>query len=419
MQATSVPALAAVLTTARSDTVTATDRANTVLNELRRSAKIFRGWRHHLHSIPEIAFHEHDTAAFVADRLREFGVSVAEGIAQTGVVGTLTHGTGPTIGLRAELDALPIEENTGLAYSSVRPGLMHACGHDGHMTMLLAAAEHLARTKNFAGTVRFIFQPAEESEGGAARMIDAGVLAEYPVDAMYAIHNRPGLRAGAFALRSGPMMASFDTFEVRIVGAGTHAAQPHLGVDTILASAQIVVMLNSIVSRSIAPTDSGVVSVTRIDGGTTWNVLPSRVVLGGTVRTHRAEVRDRIESTISRMCAGLALAHDVEVEVDYSRRYPVLVNSEPEMQHCLASAAILVGAKEVETQLPATMGAEDFAFFLERVPGNLTLLGNGDVDGGRILHSPRYDFNDDVLPLGAAFWITLTEDRLPASGGLA
>jgi hippurate hydrolase len=371
-------------------------------------------WRRHLHAHPECAFGEHQTSAFVAERLAAFGVQVDRGLAGTGVVGTLTTGNGPSIGLRADMDALPITEANTFEHRSRAPGRMHACGHDGHTVMLLAAARYLAETRRFSGTVHFIFQPAEENEGGGRVMIEQGLFERFPVRAVYGMHNWPGVEQGRFAVRAGPMMAAFDLFEIALVGRGAHAAMPHLGDDPTVAAAAVVMALQTVASRNVDPLDAAVVSVTQMQGGDTWNVIPDRTVLRGTARSLKAEVRDRVEAGIRRIADGVARAHGCRAEVRYERRYPPTVNDVGESERAALAAAEIVGADNVLRDLPPTMGAEDFAYRLEQKPGCYVWIGNGltsddPIDGGGGLHHPRYDFNDRILAIGASYWARLTE----------
>jgi amidohydrolase len=371
-------------------------------------------WRHEIHAHPETAFEEKRTSDFVAARLREFGLEVHRGLAGTGVVGTL-KGSRPgsrAIALRADMDALHIHERNGHDYVSQNPGKMHACGHDGHTTMLLGAARYLAETRNFAGTVHFVFQPAEENEGGGRVMVADGLFDKFPVEAVYGMHNWPGMPVGTFAMRAGPMMASFDIFEITVRGKGTHAALPHLGHDPMIAAAHIVTALQTLVSRNTHPLESAVVSVTQIHGGDTWNVIPDEAVLRGTVRSFKTEMQDAIEAGIRRVAAGVASALGTSAEVRYERRYPPTVNSDKETEIAAAIAADVVGDANVNRSLLPTMGSEDFAFMLQAKPGCYVFIGNGTGDKAVGLHNPHYDFNDEVLPIGASYWARLVERTL-------
>jgi len=365
-------------------------------------------FRRDLHAHPEVAFEEHRTAERVAAELGRLGIEVHRGLARTGVVGTLRAGSGTrAIGLRADMDALPIEERNGFDHRSCHAGRMHACGHDGHTTMLLGAARYLAATRRFDGTVHFIFQPAEENEGGGQVMVREGLFDRFPVETVYGMHNWPGLPAGRFGLRPGPMMAGFNLFEIVVTGRGAHAAMPHQGTDPVVAGAALVQALQTLTSRNVSPLDSGVVSVTQFHAGDTWNVIPSEVVIRGTTRAFTPVVQDLLEGGLRRLCAGIAAAHDCEVAVRYERRYPALVNSEAPSRMAREVLESLVGADNVQWGCEPTMGGEDFAFMLEARPGCYVFIGNGPGDGGCMLHNPHYDFNDDILALGASWWVRL------------
>ena len=369
--------------------------------------------RHDLHAHPELAFEEHRTSDVVARFLEKAGVEVHRGLAGTGVVGVLRAGhSRRAIGLRADMDALPIEEENTFPHRSRHAGRMHACGHDGHTTMLLAAAEYLAGSRRFDGTVYFIFQPAEEGEGGARAMIEDGLFTRFPMEAVYGLHNWPGLALGQFAVHRGPVMAGTDQFDIVLRGQGAHAAMPHQGRDPIVAGAALVQTLQSIVSRSTDPLDAVVVSVTRFHAGEAYNVIPPEAKLAGTVRTLRTEVQQEVESNLKRLATGIAQAHGMEAQVFYRRGYPATVNDPREAEFCRQVAAQLVGEEQVRADLPPSMGAEDFAYMLQEKPGCYVWLGNGPGTGGCTLHNPRYDFNDALLPIGAAYWVTLVETRL-------
>jgi len=357
-------------------------------------------WRRDLHAHPETAFEEHRTADFVAEKLASFGIAVHRGLAQTGVVGTLRIGTGlRAVGLRADLDALPIDETNTFEHRSRHAGRMHACGHDGHMAMLLGAAKHLAAARNFDGTVHFIFQPAEESRGGGRAMVEDGLFERFPVDAVFGLHNWPGMPVGEFGVMPGPMMASSDEFEIRIAGRGGHAAMPHQTVDPVVVGSQVVQALQTIVSRQANPVDPAVITVTQFHAGDAINVIPGVAVLRGTSRAFRPAVQDLIEDGIRRACAGIAAAHGAQITVRYERHYPPTINTPSEA----------AGAENVHTGLPPTMGAEDFAFMLQVKPGAYAWIGNGPGEGGCMLHNAGYDFNDAILPLGATYWSRLAE----------
>ncbi|MGL5094486.1 MAG: M20 aminoacylase family protein, partial [Planctomycetia bacterium] len=365
---------------------------------------------------PEIAFEEYETARFVADRLTEMGLAVHCGLAGTGVVGTL-RGRGAStraVGLRADIDALPNEEKTGLPYQSIHPGRMHACGHDGHTAMLLGAAKYLAETRRFDGVVHFIFQPAEENEGGGRVMIEDGLFDRFPMEQVYGLHNWPGMPVGQFAVRPGPMMASFDVFEITVHGRGAHAAMPHVSIDPVVVGAQIVLGLQTIASRATDPQEAVVVSTTQFHAGDAWNVIPETGVLRGTVRTFRPEVQDATEASLRRIAEGIAAAHGATAEVRYERRYPTTVNSAAETERAAEAAAAVVGLRNVHRDPQPCMGSEDFAFLLQQRPGCYIWMGNGDDADGRRLHNPRYDFNDEALVVGAAYWAKLAERILSA-----
>ena len=385
-----------------------------VINRIADFHDDMTAWRRSLHAHPETAFEEHATADFVAAKLAEFGIEVHRGLAGTGVVGTLGEGDGPAIGLRADMDALDIAEANDFAHRSTHAGKMHACGHDGHTAMLLGAARYLAETRRFEGIVHFIFQPAEENEGGGRVMIEDGLFETFPVREIYGMHNWPGLAAGAFAVKSGPLMAAFDIFEITVAGRGSHAGMPHLGVDAVLTAAHVVTALQSISSRENDPLDAVVVSVTQVHGGDTWNVIPDRVVLRGTARSFRLPVQDTIEPAIRRIAEGVAAAHGATVTMSYERRYPATVNHVEETETAAAVAADVVGVGNVERDPTPSMGAEDFAFMLNEKPGCYVWVGNGPTDGQRTLHNPNYDFNDAILPLGASYWAKLVERVLQA-----
>jgi amidohydrolase len=370
-------------------------------------------WRHHLHAHPETAFEETATSAFVADKLRSFGLEVHTGLARTGVVGVLRGGgNGDAIGLRADLDALHILERSGVAHASRHEGRMHACGHDGHTTMLLGAAAALARKKHLAGTVYFIFQPAEENEGGGRVMVEEGLFDRFPMRAVYGMHNWPRKPLGTFAMRAGPLMGAYDIFEIIVTGKGAHAAMAYTGKDPMLFAAHAISALQTIVARNLHPLDAGVVSVTQVHGGDTWNVIPQEVVLRGTVRTFKREVQDLIEERMKGIVAGVAATFDMTATLRYERRYPATVNAVTETQHALAAAAAVVGAEHVDTDPTPEMGSEDFAFMLQKKPGCYVWLGAGTGPDPHNIHSPHYDFNDDALPIGASYWVRLAEQQL-------
>jgi hippurate hydrolase len=366
--------------------------------------------RRDLHAHPELAFDERRTAGVVASALRLLGLEVSEGIGGTGVIGSLRCGSSPrAVGLRADMDALPIAEQSRLAHASRHAGVHHGCGHDGHTAMLLGAAQQLARTRHFDGTVHFIFQPAEEGRGGARVMVEQGLFERFPCDAVYALHNWPDLPLGHAQTRPGPIMAAADRFDIVLRGRGGHAAQPHRTPDVLLAASQLVVQLNTIVSRRIDPAESAVLSVTRVSGGSSHNVLPAEATVTGTVRSFDGEAQDRIEAALRDAAAGTALSHGVEAEVTYHRYYPATVNSAAEVQLALQAAEI-AGLQASVASRPA-FTSEDFAFMLRERPGAYLWLGQG---GERPLHHPCYDFNDDALPRGVRWFCAVAEMALVA-----
>ena len=379
--------------------------------------------RRDLHAHPELAFNETRSADLVARELSAYGLEVHRGLARTGVVGVLRQGrSARAIGLRADLDALPLEEKNDFAHRSTQPGKMHACGHDGHCAMLLGAARYLAEhrdTIDFDGTVYFIFQPAEESEGGAKVMLEDGLFAKYPMDAIYGLHNWPGIPVGEMAVMPGPVMAGTCAFEIRVQGRGCHAAMPDLGVDTLVAASQLVLALQTVVARSVPPCESAVVSVTQIHGGEAWNVIPDDAVLRGTIRSFKPEIQQLVERAIVRLSNGIADAFGARISVDFDSRYPPTVNSATEVELCRRVAADVLGHDAVRRDELPSMAAEDFAYMLQVKPGCYVWLGNGlpgsARHGGCALHNPHYDFNDDILKLGVAYWVRLVELALPSA----
>lgn len=372
-------------------------------------------FRRDLHQNPELLYDVNRTAEKVAEALRAAGVDeVVTGIGRTGVVGVIrgqSNHSGRAIGLRADMDALPILEETGAEWASTIPGKMHACGHDGHTTMLLGAARELARSRAFDGTVVVIFQPAEEGGAGAKAMIDDGLLTRWPLDEVYGMHNRPNLPVGHFTINSGPIMGSVDVLDINIEGIGGHAASPHHTVDPITVTAALIQAIQTLTARTIDPLDSAVISITTIHGGDAFNVIPQSVSLTGTVRTLREEVRDHIEERLGRAVQGIADAFGAKATLDYRRNYPVTVNHEQETELAALAAEAVAGAERVTRDMPATLGGEDFAFMLNEVPGAMINIGNGPSAN---LHHPKYDFNDDVIAWGCSYWTTLVRQRLPA-----
>jgi len=375
-------------------------------------------WRRDLHAHPELLYDVHRTAANVAEKLKAFGCDeVVSGLGRTGVVGVI-RGRAPrnaghigTIGLRADMDALPIHEATGLAYQSTVAGKMHACGHDGHTAMLLGAARYLAETRNFAGQAIVIFQPAEEGGAGARAMLDDGLIGRFGIDEIYGMHNLPGMPVGHFSTRTGPIMAATDTLLIEIEGEGGHAARPHLAIDPILVGAQIVNQLQSVVARNIDPLESGVVSICVFEAGSANNVIPQTATLRGTCRSLTAEIRELLQQRVTEIVEGTARLHGARAKLGYQRGYPVLINHAEQTAFAASVAAEISGWASVDDNMPPMMGAEDFAFMLEERPGAFIFIGNGDSAG---LHHPQYDFNDQAIASGASFWVRLVERALPA-----
>jgi hippurate hydrolase len=371
-------------------------------------------WRRHIHAHPELAFEETQTAAFVAEKLRSFGIDVVEGIAGIGVVGTLQRGGGNrSIGLRADLDALPIVEANDFEHRSTQPGVMHACGHDGHTTMLLGAAAYLAASDTFSGTVHFIFQPAEENEGGARAMVEAGLFEQFPMEAVYGMHNIPGIPVGEFAVKPGPMMAAFDIFDITVRGRGGHAAIPQQTVDPVLIGTKIVEALQTLVAREINPQEPAVLSVTQFHGGDAYNVIPDQVSISGCTRCFSTRVQAQFEQSIERVACGIASGFGAEIEFSYERRYPPTVNSPTETESAAEAAIAVSGATAVNRAPKPSMGSEDFAYMLQEKPGCYIWIGNGDGEGSCMIHNPGYDFNDEILPIGASYWSALVAQLLP------
>lgn len=385
--------------------------SDTDLQEISDQAAL---WRRDIHRHPELGFEEERTSRLVVERLEAAGVEVHSGIAGTGVVGTLQRGNShKAMALRADMDALELEERNTFAHRSVHEGRMHACGHDGHTAMLLGAAVRLAKTKNFDGTVHFVFQPAEEGRGGAKRMIEEGLFERFPCDAIYGMHNYPGVPLGHFGIRAGPMMASIDALDIEIQGDGGHGAMPHLTVDPILVAAHVVNLLQSVVSRNVNPIQPAVLSITHISAGAqTYNVIPESAVLKGCIRSLHPSAREtvlrRIEDLVHPLCASLGATVSVRLE----SLFPVLVNHEADVERAAAAARAVVGDEAVRVDCVPTMGSEDFAFMLEQKAGAYILIGNGDGVGDCMVHNPCYDFNDNAIPYGIAYWCRLVEDYL-------
>jgi amidohydrolase len=373
--------------------------------------------RRDIHAHPELCFEEMRTADIVAEKLTEWGIPVHRGLGKTGVVGIVRNGTSSrAIGLRADMDALPMREFNTFAHASKHQGKMHACGHDGHVAMLLAAAQHFAKNRNFDGTVYLIFQPAEEGGGGAREMIREGLFEQFPMDAVFGMHNWPGYEVGKFAISAGPVMASTSEFKITIRGKGSHAALPHNGIDPVPIACQMVQAFQTIISRNKKPIDAGVISVTMIHSGEATNVVPDSCELQGTVRTFTLEVLDLIEQRMKQVAEHVCAAHDAACEFAFTRNYPPTINSDSETEFARQVMASIVGEENVEVQEP-TMGGEDFAYMLQARPGAYCFIANGDGShremghgaGPCMLHNPSYDFNDELIPLGATYWVRLAE----------
>jgi hippurate hydrolase len=372
-------------------------------------------WRQDLHAHPELSMRESRTSAMVQDKLRAFGVDeIITGMATHGVVGVVRAGTsGRAIGLRADMDALPLQEETGLPHASRNPGVMHACGHDGHTAMLLGAAKYLAETRNFDGTVYLIFQPAEEFEGGADRMVKDGLFDRCPMEQVYGLHNWPQAPTGTFMWRTGPVMAAVAFYDIIITGKGSHGAFPHQGIDPVVVASQIVGALQTIVSRTIEPIEGGVVSVGSIAGGDAYNILPERVHMKGTTRWYKPAVGDAIENGVRRLATGIAASFGASAEVIYNRHVPATINDPEATDLAVRAARTIAGEAKVREMRSPTMGGEDFAYMLNAKQGSYLMLGSRRGDTDPVLHHPRYDFNDEILPIGASWWATLAEELLP------
>ncbi|GKY87950.1 M20 aminoacylase family protein [Sinisalibacter aestuarii] len=384
-----------------------------IVNRIGEFADEMKTWRRWLHAHPELKLDCHETAGFVVDKLRGFGVDeIHEGLATSGVVAIIEgQGEGPTIGLRADMDALPMDEMTGLEHASTVPGRMHACGHDGHTTMLLGAARYLAETRRFKGRVALIFQPAEEDIGGGRIMVEEGMMERFGIDEVYALHNEPGQPLGSFSTTPGPIMAAVDTFRIHIQGKGGHGAYPHETVDPIPPALAIAQACQTIVSRNAHPRDDLVVSVTMVQSGSADNVIPDKAFVGGTVRTFDPDLRDMVERRMGEIVAGTAAAFGVEAVLDYERGYPPTVNHAANVDKAAAVAREVAGDHAVEVDRAREMGAEDFSYMLEARPGAFLFLGQGE---GPSVHHPKYDFNDEIAPVGASFFARLVETLNPA-----
>ena len=386
-----------------------------LIEEISPAINEIKKWRHAIHSNPETAFCEFQTAAFVEEKLKSFGLDeVHTGIAKTGIVGVIKGKTpsDKAIGLRADLDALDIEEKNSFAYASKNPGKMHACGHDGHTTMLLGAAQYLAGNRDFTGTVYLIFQPAEENEGGGRTMVEEGLFEKFPMERVYGMHNWPGLEAGTFSVRTGPVMAAADRFDLIIKGKGGHAAMPHLTHDPLITGTQIVQGLQQLHSRRMNPLDQSVLSITQFHAGEAYNVIPDEVVIRASVRTFSKEVKEMIIEGIHQIAGGITMANNCSYELNYRDGYPSTINTDEAAEISAKAAIKTVGSQKVLRDYPPSLASEDFSFMLEEKPGCYVWLGNGPGEGGCMLHNPHYDFNDDVLHTGISYWVNLVKEEL-------
>jgi len=387
-----------------------------IINRFADLAEEITEWRRDIHAHPELLYDTHRTSELVADKLKVFGVDeVATGIGRTGVVGVIkgkSNGSGKVIGLRADMDALPLDEITGKPYASTVPGKMHACGHDGHTAMLLGAAKYLSETRNFDGTVVVIFQPAEEGGAGAKAMVDDGLMDRFGIQEVYGMHNMPGEPLGSFHIRPGAMMAAADRIQIDIEGVGGHAAKPHEVVDTLLVGAHIIQAVQSIASRNVDPLKSVVVSITAFNGGFTDNVIPQTARLRGTVRTLDPEIRDLAERRLKEIVPTIAAAFGAKAEVNYKRDYPITINHAKQTEFAAGIARKISGDDNVVTDVAPTMGGEDFSFMLLERPGAFIFVGNGDSAN---LHHPAYDFNDELIPMGCSYWVKLVETAMPST----
>lgn len=388
----------------------------TLVKNLKQLHAEMRKWRQHLHQFPETAFEETQTAAFIAEKLTSFGLDVHQGLGRTGVVASLSAGNSKKkIALRADMDALFIQEQNIFSHASCHDGKMHACGHDGHSAMLLGAASYLSKNRHFDGTVYFIFQPAEEGRAGAKQMIDDGLFDQFPADCVFGMHNFPDIPVGHFAVKTGAMMASSDSFEIIITGKATHAAIPHLGCDPIVVAAQLINSLQTIVSRNIDPADCAVLSITQIHAGNTWNAIPESVVLRGTFRSFNENIKTLIVDKMTQLVNSICTGFDVSVKIEFNPEnegYPVTFNTQAETAIALKAAQAVAGDNCVNQNPTPSMGAEDFSFMLQEKPGCYIWIGNGSSENSCLLHNPHYDFNDEILPVGAAYWVKLVEIML-------
>ena len=384
-----------------------------ILNSINQMQEEMKEWRRDLHRIPEIGLQEHKTSEFIQNKLKSWNIDFKTGYANTGIVAWVKGNRGcseKTIGLRADFDALPMTEKNSFDHKSMNEGMMHACGHDGHTTMLLGAAKYIKENPEFDGTVYFIFQPGEEGFGGGEKMIQDGLFNDHKIDEVYALHNWPELPLGHFGISTGAMMAAVDEYDIIVKGKGGHAALPHLAIDPIVIASQIVLSLQTIISRFLNPVDNALITVTKIHGGSAYNVIDDEVILNGTVRTFKQEIRDKIEKRINETAKGIAKANGGEVEVVYFRKYPPTINSKKESVFSSIVAKELVGEKNVQMDVEPSMGGEDFSYLLNEKPGSYLYIGQRDSNHKDYLHTTKYDFNDDLLPIGVNFWVNLVKN---------
>ena len=386
-----------------------------ILNSINQMQDEMQEWRQDLHRIPEIGLEEHKTSAYIKEKLKGWNIEFKDGYSKTGIVAWVKGSkvtSGKSIGLRADFDALPMNEKNVFDHKSKNKGFMHACGHDGHTTMLLGAAKYLSENNDFDGIVHFIFQPGEEGFGGGKIMIDDGMFEDFKIDEVYALHNWPELPLGSFGINSGPMMAAVDEFDIIIKGKGGHAAMPQLAIDPIIIASQIVIAIQTIISRSVDPVDKALISITKIHGGTAYNVIDDEVRLSGTIRTFKTETRSFLEKKIREISEGIAKAHGagVNVEFDLINKYPPTINSKKESEFATKVAKKMVGEENVITDIEPSMGGEDFSYLLNNKPGSYLYIGQGDVNHKAHLHTTKYDFNDDLLPIGVNFWVELVKN---------
>ena len=385
-----------------------------ILNSINQMLNEMKEWRQELHKIPEIGLEEYETSKYIKNKLKEFNVHFKDGYSNTGIVAWvdgIKKTNERTIGLRADFDALPMPEKNEFDHKSTNKGMMHACGHDGHTTMLLGAAKYLKENNNFDGRVYFIFQPGEEGFAGGKKMIDDGMFKDFKIDEVYALHNWPELPFGTFGVNSGPMMAAVDEFDIIVKGKGGHAASPHLSIDPVVISAQVISAVQTIISRSTDPVDKALISITKINAGTAYNVIDDQVKMGGTIRTFKKETRSYIEKRLGELCNGIAEAHGAEIKIQFDlvNKYPPTINSKKESIFASNVAKDLVGEDKVITDIDPSMGGEDFSYLLEEKPGTYLYLGQGDEEHKAHLHTTKYDFNDNLLPLGVNFWVELVK----------